>query len=247
MEVVNNSKKGTLYIVATPIGNLEDITFRAVRILKEVGFVLAEDTRYTAKLLKHYEIKTQAISYRDQNHNAMIDKIYEKLDIGMNLALVSDNGTPLISDPGYKLVRELREKGYRVETVPGPSALTAAASISGLPTDRLLFLGFTSKSDVRQGKSLRLANTNKATLVIYESPKRLIRLLENIDHELGSDRMVSVVSEMTKKFEKVQFGEVQDVLDHFYRVTPKGEFVVLVAKGLEKEKEKEKKKEELAS
>jgi len=226
-----NGKKGILYIVATPIGNMEDITYRAVRILKEVAFILAEDTRYTAKLLKEYKIKTQAISYRDQNHYQRIEKIYEKLDLGMNLALVSDNGTPLISDPGFKLVRDLREKGYRVQTIPGPSALTAAASISGLPTDRLLFLGFISKSDIRQRKTLRLANTNKATLVIYESPNRLVDLLETIKDELGSDRQVSVMGEMTKRFEKVNFGEVSDVLEQLKIEKPRGEYVVLVRKG----------------
>ena len=123
--------KGKLFVVATPIGNLEDITLRAIDILKTVTFVLAEDTRESKKLLDRYKISTQLISYRDQNHEKMMDKIIEKLDMGLDLALVSDNGTPLISDPGYKLVRSLREKGYEIITVPGPSAVTSALSIAG--------------------------------------------------------------------------------------------------------------------
>jgi len=147
--------KGKLYVVATPIGNLEDITFRAIDTLKKVTFVLAEDTRESYKLFNRYDIKTQLISYRDQNHEKMLGKILEKLDMGLDLALISDCGTPLISDPGFKLIRELRERKYDVVSIPGPSALTSALSISGLVTDRFAFLGFLPKSDIKRKKLLQ--------------------------------------------------------------------------------------------
>ena len=133
-------QKGKLYIVATPIGNLSDMTLRAIEVLKSVAFVLSEDTRESKKLLDRYEIPTQLISYRDQNHERVIGKVLEKLDMGLDLALISDAGTPLISDPGFKLVRDLREKGYDVVSIPGASAVIAALSVSGLPTDRFVFL-----------------------------------------------------------------------------------------------------------
>ena len=142
--------KGKLYIVATPIGHLKDMTFRAVEILKGVPFVLAEDTRESKKLLDRYEITTQLISYRDQNHERMLPKILEKLDMGLDLALISDCGTPLISDPGYKLVSELRELDYEIIPIPGPSALTSALSVSGMPVDKFVFLGFLPKSEGRE-------------------------------------------------------------------------------------------------
>ena len=147
--------KGKLYVVATPIGNLKDMSFRAIETLKSVIFILAEDTRETKKLLNEYDINTQLVSYRDQNHERMIGKILEKLDMGLNLALVSDCGTPLISDPGYRLVRDLRMKGYEILSIPGPSALTSAISISGLPTDSFSFLGFLPKSEGKREKILK--------------------------------------------------------------------------------------------
>ncbi|MDD4382325.1 MAG: rRNA small subunit methyltransferase 1, partial [Candidatus Dojkabacteria bacterium] len=131
--------KGKLYIVATPIGNLGDVTYRAIEILNKVAFILAEDTRETVKLLNRYDIKTQLISYRDQNHDRMLEKIYEKLNMGFDLALVSDSGTPLISDPGFKLVRELRDREYEVIPIPGPSAVISALSVSGIPTDKFTY------------------------------------------------------------------------------------------------------------
>ena len=171
-------EKGKLYVIATPIGNLGDISFRAVEILKSLPFVLAEDTRESIKLLRKYDIHTQLISYRDQNHEKMIGKIKEKLDMGLNLALISDCGTPLISDPGYKLVRDLITGGYIVESIPGPSALVAALSIAGLPTDRFVFLGFLPKSDKRRVDILNIYLELRIPLVIYESPHILKKLLE---------------------------------------------------------------------
>lgn len=225
------SKKGVLYVVATPIGNMEDITLRALTILKSVAFVLAEDTRYTKKLLDRYEISKSLVSYRDQNHKKMVDKVIEKLDMGLDLALVSDSGTPLISDPGYKLVSSLRDAGYSVKTVPGPSALTASLSISGLPTDRVLFLGFLPKSVGKRRKALALSDSSEATLVIYESPKRLMGLLELIKEELGGKRRVWVGAELTKVYERHYYGEVSEVLSELREEdNVRGEYVVCVSK-----------------
>lgn len=221
--------KGKLYIVSTPIGNLGDITYRAIETLKDVAFVLAEDTRESTKLLKRYDIDTQLVSYRDQNHNRMIEKIKEKLDMGLDLALISDNGTPLISDPGFKLVRELRKKCYIIESIPGPSALIAALSISGLPTDKFSFLGFLPKSEKK-----RIELLNKYiflnTTVIYESPKRVFSLLKQI-YEVSKEIYVVLAKDLTKKREEVIEGNILEVIEVLnergYSSDPHGEFVVI--------------------
>ncbi len=224
--------KGKLYIVATPIGNLEDITLRAIETLKSVPFILAEDTRESKKLIDRYNIKSQLISYRDQNHERMIEKILEKLDMGLNLALVSDNGTPLISDPGYKLVKELREKGYEAISIPGPSAVTSALSISGLPTDKFSFLGFLPKSD---GKRMDILNEYlelDSTLVIYESPNRLFKLLSLIE-DIDNQITVCAIRDMTKSREKVYFGDITEVINALredgLEENPHGEWVILLS------------------
>jgi len=225
--------KGKLYIVATPIGNLKDITFRAIDTLKDVIFILAEDTRETRKLLNEYGIDTQLISYRDQNHERMIGKVIEKLDMGLDLALVSDCGTPLISDPGYKLVRDLREKGYEVLSIPGPSAVTSAVSVSGLPTDIFTFLGFLPKSDSKREKLLTKYMNLGGTLVIYESPNRLFKLLRLI-HKLNSESLVTAIRDISKKREKTYFGKVMDVISFLNKDglerSPHGEWVVMISK-----------------
>lgn len=221
--------KGKLYIVATPIGNLGDITYRAVEILKSVQFILAEDTRESIKLLNRYEINTQLISYRDQNHERMIGKILEKLDMGLNLALVSDSGTPLISDPGFKLVRQLRQMGYDIESIPGPSAVIAGLSISGLPTDRFTFLGFLPKSEKKRMEILE-TYLQLNTTVIYESPKRILDLLKQIE-SINKDVYVVLTKDLTKKREEVIQGTVSEVLnilmERDYENMPHGEFVVI--------------------
>jgi 16S rRNA (cytidine1402-2'-O)-methyltransferase len=225
--------KGKLYVVATPIGNLEDITYRAVNVLKEVTFILAEDTRESKKLLNRYEIDTQLISYRDQNHDRMIDKIIEKLDFGLSLALVSDCGTPLISDPGYRLIKDLRDRGYIVESIPGPSAIISALSISGLPTDKFTFLGFLPKSDGKRNSLLKEYDNLDTTLVIYESPHRLVKLLENVLETLG-DATVGIAKDLTKMREDFWYGNVSEVLEMLkekdFENNPHGEFVVMVRK-----------------
>ncbi|MGI6423553.1 MAG: 16S rRNA (cytidine(1402)-2'-O)-methyltransferase [Candidatus Dojkabacteria bacterium] len=224
--------KGKLYVVATPIGNLKDITYRAVDILNSVSFILAEDTRESAKLLRRYNISTPLVSYRDQNHFKMIGKILEKLELGLNLALVSDSGTPLISDPGFKLVRELREKGYIVEAIPGPSALVSALSISGLPTDKFSFLGFLPKSNKRREDILRKYLELESTVVLYESPSRILALLELLN-VISKDCKVVLAKDLTKKREELLQGTPNSLLSVLrkrgYDKKAYGEFVVIIS------------------
>ena len=227
--------KGKLYVVGTPIGNLSDITFRAVSILKKVHFVLAEDTRESKKLFDKYKINTELISYRDQNHSKILEKIVEKLDMGLDLALISDSGTPLISDPGYKLVRYLREKEYDVIALPGPSALVSALSVSGLPTDRFVFLGFLPKSDSKRRKILEEYKDLRNTIIIYESPNRLFKLLNLLKEELGKDVVISLSKDISKLRERYLFGEVVNIIDiredEGFEENPHGEFVCIVYPG----------------
>jgi 16S rRNA (cytidine1402-2'-O)-methyltransferase len=222
--------KGKLYIVATPIGNLSDMTYRSVEILNSVAFILAEDTRVSSKLMAHYKINPPLISYRDQNHERMIIKILEKLDMGLSLALISDAGTPTISDPGFKLVRELKQKGYDVLPIPGADAVTSSLSASGLPTDRYVFLGFLPKSDSKISSILKEYGKLDATLVFYESPNRLEDLLKQILNVLG-DRTVCIANDITKMYEKIETDRVSKLIENSHLVKhPKGEFVVLIGK-----------------
>lgn len=231
-------EKGRLYIVGTPIGNLGDMTVRAIEVLKSVPFVLAEDTRESKKLLMRYNINTQLISYRDQNHNLMIEKIYEKLNMGLNLALISDCGTPLISDPGFKLVRELRLHGYIVESIPGPSALIAGLSISGLPTDKFSFLGFLPKSDSKRSKLLKQYMDLDSTVILYESPKRILDLLKEIGR-INAKSTVALVKDLTKKREEFLMGTPLELLNVLngkkFGENPHGEFVVVISSTLQKD------------
>ncbi len=223
--------KGKLYVVATPIGNLEDITFRAIDTLKKVTFVLAEDTRESYKLFNRYDIKTQLISYRDQNHEKMLGKILEKLDMGLDLALISDCGTPLISDPGFKLIRELRERKYDVVSIPGPSALTSALSISGLVTDKFTFLGFLPKSDIRRKKLLQEYVDIEGSLIFYESPKRLIKLLDMLKTVFG-EKKVGIAKDISKMREMFFYGDISEVSKEIetddFKENPHGEYVVIL-------------------
>lgn len=220
---------GKLFIVATPIGNLSDITLRAIEVLKEVSYILSEDTRETDKILKKYEITASQLSYRDQNHLQIFPKIVQILDDGANIALVSDSGTPLISDPGYKLVNELIEKGYEVESIPGPSALISALVSSGLPADKFSFVGFLPKSSGQIKKILQTYGKLDSTLIIYESPFRIAKLLNYIKESLG-DRRVVLANEITKVHEKFYRGTVSEILNEVQDKKLKGEFVALVAK-----------------
>jgi 16S rRNA (cytidine1402-2'-O)-methyltransferase len=216
----------TLYVIGTPIGNLEDITLRALRILKEVDIVLCEDTRTTRTLLSHYEIKTVTESYHMHSTDGKIEKIIEYLQEGKNLALVSDAGTPGISDPGSFLVEKILEAGFKVESVPGPSALTTALSILGVPCDQFIFYGFLPHKKGRQTLFTEIKESER-TSIFYESPHRIIKTLEALQ---GSQKKVGVARELTKMFEQVVKGSPEEVLAYFTKNTDKvrGEFVVVV-------------------
>lgn len=221
--------KGTLFIVATPIGNLSDITLRAIETLKGVDLILSEDTRETDKVLKKYDISKTQLSYRDQNHNQMMPKVIDMLDSGSNIALISDSGTPLVSDPGYKLVRDLIQKGFNIVSIPGPSAVISSLVSSGFPTDKFSFVGFLPKSSGERKRVLQTYGIQDATLIIYESPFRITKLLKEIQETLG-DRYVCLANEMTKVYEKFNRNSVSDLIKETEGKKLRGEFVVLIGK-----------------
>ena len=218
-----------LYIVATPIGNLKDISIRALEMLAAVDLVAAEDTRHTRRLLDHFEIKQKLIAFHDHNERRQTDLLIDRIKAGESVALVSDAGTPLISDPGFRLVRAARAAGVIVEAVPGASALTAALSVSGLPTDQFQFLGFLPA----KGRASRLADVSQysGTLILYEAPHRMASLLETVLDVLGSDRELVVCRELTKLYEQVVQGLAGDIRDQMTRgeIPARGEFVVLIS------------------
>ena len=220
---------GTLYIVATPIGNLEDITLRALRILKTVDLIAAEDTRRTRKLLTHYDIATPLTSYHDHSESTKAPALVETLLAGKNMALVSDAGTPCISDPGYRLVKSAAEVDIPIVPVPGPSMLTALMSVGGLPTDRFAFEGFLPAKPAQRQRALRELCHEERPLIFYESPHRLLRTLADLEQIFG-DRRVVVGRELTKQFEEILRGPVSVVLSAFHNRPVKGE-VALVVEG----------------
>ena len=221
-----------LYIVATPIGNLEDLTFRALRILKEVDLILCEDTRVTKKLLCHYGIKTPTLSYHQHSKLQKINYILELLKRGKNLALVSDAGTPGISDPGNKLIQEIlrftetRPLEIKIIPIPGASAVTAAASISGFPMDKFSFLGFPPTKRKRK-KFFKEVVNSKYPVIFYESPYRIIKTLEELG-SMNKELRIMVARELTKKFETVYRGKIEEVMGKIEKDKIKGEFVVVV-------------------
>ncbi|HDQ88736.1 MAG TPA: 16S rRNA (cytidine(1402)-2'-O)-methyltransferase [candidate division WWE3 bacterium] len=218
-----------LFVISTPIGNMEDISMRAVNTLKSVNLILSEDTRETQKILSQHQIETPQISYRDQNHDKVISHIKTLLEQDKDIVLVSDNGTPTISDPGFKLIRDIKLAGIPVSPIPGPSAVTAALSVSGLPTDNFTFLGFLPKKSSQIAKILLEFGNLPTTLVIYESPFRIRKLLEEIHKNLGN-RVVCVAKDLTKKFESVETAPLEQFLTSENAPKEKGEYVVLVAK-----------------
>ena len=222
---------GKLYIVPTPIGNLEDMTLRAIRILKEVDLILAEDTRTSGFLLKHYAIETRMMSHHKFNEHKTVANIAERIDGGENVALISDAGTPAISDPGFMLVRECVSREIEVECLPGATALIPALVNSGLPNDRFCFEGFLPQKKGRQTRLKELA-TEKRTMVFYESPFRLVKSLEQFAEYFGAERKASVSRELSKLFEETARGTVTELAAYFTVKQPKGEIVVVVA-GLE--------------
>ena len=216
-----------LYLVPTPIGNLEDMTFRAVKVLKEVDLILAEDTRTSGKLLKHFEISTQMMSHHMHNEHKMVNRLVERIKGGENIALISDAGTPAISDPGFLLTRACLENGVEIECLPGATAFVPALVNSGLPNDKFVFEGFLPVKKGRQTRLTFLAEESR-TMIFYESPHKLVKTLTNFAEYFGEDRPISVSRELTKLYEETIRGTVSEVLEHFTKKDPKGEFVVVV-------------------
>ncbi len=219
---------GTLYVVSTPIGNLEDLTLRALRILKEVDIVACEDTRHTRILLAHYGIVKPLLSYHEQNERQRTAELLERLRADASVALVTDAGTPALSDPGYAIVHAASAQGIPVIAVPGASAVTTALAVSGLPTDRFAFLGFLPRKSAERKRTLEALASIPWTLVFFEAPHRLRDMLQDVEDVLG-DRQVAVGRELTKRFEEVIRGPVSEVQDHFRTTKPRGEFTVVVA------------------
>ena len=217
-----------LYIVPTPIGNLDDITLRAVNVLRDVDFILAEDTRTTSFLLKHLGIEKKLYSHHKFNEHATVKMVAESIAAGRNAALVSDAGTPGISDPGFLLVRTCVEAGIEVETLPGATALIPALVQSGFPCDRFCFEGFLPQKKGR-AKQLQSLAAEERTMIFYESPYRVVKCLEQFAEVFGPERRVSVSRELTKKFEQTVRDTVAEVLEHFRTTDPKGEFVIVLA------------------
>ena len=216
-----------LFLVPTPIGNLEDITFRSVRILKEADLILAEDTRTSGKLLKHFDIKTPMQSFHMHNEHKVLDKMIDKLKLGIKIALISDAGTPGISDPGFLLVRACVEEGIETECLPGATALIPAIVQSGFPTDRFIFEGFLPPKKGRQTR-LKLWSEETRTIVFYESPHKIVKTLSQLQEFVGGDRRLSVSRELSKKFEETVRGTVNELVLHFTNKAAKGEFVIVL-------------------
>jgi 16S rRNA (cytidine1402-2'-O)-methyltransferase len=222
--------QGKLYIVPTPIGNLEDITFRAINVLKQADLILAEDTRTSSFLLKHYNIDKPLRSYHQHNEHKTVQDIVENINSGKVIALVSDAGTPGISDPGFLLVRESLKNGIPVETLPGATAFVPALVNSGLPCDSFVFIGFLPQKKGRQTKLTSLKNEER-TMIFYESPFRLIKALEEFKTYFGEERHVSVSRELTKLHEENFRGTIAEAITHFNSKPVKGEIVIVLEGG----------------
>jgi 16S rRNA (cytidine1402-2'-O)-methyltransferase len=219
-----------LFVVATPIGNLQDISLRAKQVLAEVDLIAAEDTRHSSVLLQHLGINTPLLAYHDHNEQQASVGLIDKIIAGTSVALISDAGTPLISDPGYRLVQLAHERGVEVIPIPGPSALITALSASGLATDRFLFIGFLPAKAEARKRALEDVAQQSATLVCYESRHRIVASIETMVAVLGADRQACIGRELTKKFEQLCFGQLGDLLERLQRgdIIAKGEFVVMV-------------------
>lgn len=219
---------GKLYLVPTPIGNLKDMTFRAVEVLKEVDVIFAEDTRTSGKLLKHFEISTQMYSHHMHNEHKTVEAIVKRLQKGENIALISDAGTPAISDPGFLLTRACIEAGIEVDCLPGATAFVPALVNSGFPNDKFVFEGFLP---VKKGRQTRLENLAEETrtIILYESPHKLLKTLAQLKEFFGPERRISVSREISKLHEETIRGSAEEVLIHFENKPPKGEIVIVVA------------------
>lgn len=216
-----------LYIVPTPIGNLEDITFRAIRILKEADFILAEDTRTSGKLLKHFDISTKMYAHHKFNEHTAVEKVVTRLKAGETAALISDAGTPAISDPGYLIVRKCIDAGIQVECLPGPTAFVPALVNAGLPNDKFCFEGFLP---VKKGRKTRLdfLASETRTIVFYESPHRLLKTIKQLGEVCGTDRQAAVCREISKIHEETVRGSLKELEEHFSKNHPRGEIVLIV-------------------
>lgn len=229
--------RGKLSVTATPIGNLEDITLRALRVLKEADVIAAEDTRITRRLLTRHNIATLMVSFFEHNEIKRLPELIGRMKEGDRVALVSDAGTPGISDPGFRLVKACVDEGIDIEVIPGPSAAIAAISVSGLPTDRFLFLGFLPRKDGERRRLLESLQEERGTIVVYESPHRVQRTLIAIRDVLG-DRPVALARELTKKFEEVKRGTAAEILTEIGEKKIKGEITIVIGGKLKKPKTK---------
>lgn len=216
-----------LYIVPTPVGNLEDITLRALRVLKEADLILAEDTRTSGILLKHYDIHNHMQSYHKFNEHKTVEHLVERMKAGQTLALISDAGTPGISDPGFLLARECAKKGVEVQCLPGATAFVPALVASGLPCDKFVFEGFLPQKKGRQSRLKELA-AEERSIVFYESPYRVVKTLMQFREIFGGNRDVAVCREISKVHEQIVRGSIDNAIEHFNTVEPKGEFVIIV-------------------
>jgi 16S rRNA (cytidine1402-2'-O)-methyltransferase len=221
---------GKLYIVSTPIGNLEDITFRAVRILKEVDFTVAEDTRRTLKLLNHFEIKSELVSCHSFNEHKKVDVILSRIKNGESAAFVSDAGTPGISDPGFLMVREALKLDIEPVIIPGVSALTFSACASGVPIDRFAFYGFPPAKKGKREKFFAEIAEKEMTAIVFESPYRISKSLEEIKNQCGAEAQIAIVREATKLHEEVLRGSAEELAEKFKKAKSKGEFVIVISK-----------------
>jgi len=224
---MKNKEKGELFLVSTPIGNLSDITIRAIDVLRESDIIACEDTRRTLRLLKKFEIKKPLESFYDHNKEKKTPYLLRLLDEGKKVSLVSDSGTPCISDPGFYLVKMAIEKNFNILSVPGPSSILSGLILSGLPTDRFTFEGFLPRKKGKRKKRLQELSTEKRTMIIFESPKRILPLLYEFEEILGN-RRISISRELTKIYEETLRGTVSDLIKHFGSKIPKGEFIIVL-------------------
>ncbi|MDR3059596.1 MAG: 16S rRNA (cytidine(1402)-2'-O)-methyltransferase [Prevotella sp.] len=229
---------GKLYIIPTPVGNLEDITFRAIRLLKEVSLILAEDTRTTGILLKHFDIQNKMQSYHKFNEHKAVAHIVDRINAGEDMALVSDAGTPGISDPGFLVVRECVSAGIQVECLPGATAFVPALVASGIPCDRFCFEGFLPQKKGRMTRLKILADENK-TIVFYESPHRVLKTLTQLAEYMGEDRYAATCREISKKYEEILRGSLKELILYYTMNEPRGEFVIVLSGKEERSKERE--------
>jgi 16S rRNA (cytidine1402-2'-O)-methyltransferase len=219
---------GKLFLVPTPVGNMEDMTLRAIRVLKECDLILAEDTRTSSVLMKHFEIETRMQSHHKFNEHQTLQPIIGQLKGGATVALITDAGTPGISDPGFLLVRECVKEGIDVECLPGATAFVPALAVSGIPCDRFCFDGFLPQKKGRQTRLKELSGETR-TMIFYESPFRIVKTLVQLSEILGADRYASISREISKKFEETIRGTLSELISHFTEITPKGEFVIVVS------------------